>query len=239
MDEVYLQIDRHGVADGSSTYTNKRWNVSGGASWLGIFGGKGGAESTSTHQEFTSKLSTDEFGPAFEITKIPFVRSWLPLAFLNSQTWRFDPGNPELKGDLLSDGGAPPKGLMAAIPMEMVVVQNLELKLGHSELFQNFVRDTKNASQGGDGYVRFGPFFLGGGGKNMSSTELSTRDWEFKSTEQGMFVPGMQIAGFQCYVFDEARPAPLAQHHRMGLRRPGDGLAPSARADDQSLQSVR
>jgi hypothetical protein len=194
---------------GSSTYTNKRWNVSGGASWLGIFGGKGGAESSSSHQEFNSTLSTDEFELSFEITKLPICRDWLSLAFLNCRTWRFDPGNPELKGDLLSDGGAPPKGLMAAIPMEAVFVRQLEFKLGHSESFQNFVRDTKNATQGGDGYVRFGPFFLGGSGKNMSSTESSTRDFGFKQTAQGMSVPGMQVAGFQCYVFDEARPAPL------------------------------
>jgi hypothetical protein len=194
---------------GSSTYANKRWNLSGGASWLGIFGGRGGAESTSSHQEFTSTLNSDEFELSFEITQVPIIRSWLGLGFLNSKTWRFDPGNPELKGELLSDGGAPPKGLMTAIPMAMVVVQNLELKLGHSESFQNFVRDTKNSSQGGDGYVRFGPFFLGGGGKNMSSTESTTRDWGFKQTEQGISAPGMQVAGFQCHVFDEARPAPL------------------------------
>jgi hypothetical protein len=191
-----------------STYTNKRWNVSGGASWLGIFGGRGGAESESAHQEFNSKLSSDQFDLSFEITEVPIVRGWFKPDYFFSRTWRFDPSNPELNSELLSDGGTPPKGMMPAYPTAIVFIRNLKLSLGHSESFQTFVSDAKKSSQGGDGYVRFGPFFLGGGGKNMSSTDSSKRDWGFKSDEQGITVSGIQAAGFRCHVIPK-RPDPL------------------------------
>jgi hypothetical protein len=192
-----------------SSYANKRWNVSGGATWLGIFGGKAAAESTTSHREFNSKLNTDEFSLSFEITEVPIDRSWFRPSFLISHTWRFDPSNPDLKSDLLSDGGAPPRGMLPAYPTAIVFIRNLKLKLGHSETFQKFVSDAKSASQGGDGYLHFGPFFLGGGGKNMSAEGSSTRDWGFTSDDQGMTVPGMQIAGFRCHVLPKSpEPSP-------------------------------
>jgi len=193
----------------NSTYANKRWNVSGGASWLGIFGGKGGAGSAVAHQEFNSKLSADEFDLSFEITEVPIERSWFKPSSFNNHAWRFDESNPTLRNELLSEGGSPPKGMMPAYPTHIVFVRNLKLKLGRSESFQNFVRDIKSAQQGGDGYVRFGPFFLGGGGKNMSSTESSTRDWGFSSEEQGITALGMQIAGFRCHALAKKCPDPL------------------------------
>ncbi|MEA2985727.1 MAG: hypothetical protein QOD94_1981 [Alphaproteobacteria bacterium] len=192
----------------TSTYTNKRWGVQAGASYLGIFGGRGTASSTTQHQEFKSSFNSDQFELAFEVCQVPIVRPWFRPSFLNSKTWRFDQQSPDVKDERVSDGGAPPKGLMPAYPTAIVFIRNLKLSLGHNEGFSNFISDMKSTSAGGGGYVAFGPFFLGGSGSNASGTRESQRDWGFKTDDQGLSVPGMQIAGFKCHVLPKS-PDPM------------------------------
>lgn len=193
----------------TSSYQNKRWNVSGGASYLGIFGGKAGRSESSSREEFTSTMSSSDFSLEFEIAQLQICRPWLHQSFMQSQSWRFDPANAELQGDVLSDGGAPPRGMLPAYPTSIVFVRNLQMSLGNSESFYNYLNEKKSSSTSAGGYVSFGPFFLGGTGGNMSSTDGSTRDRGYTFDRNGISVAGMQIAGFKCAVNDQRMPNPL------------------------------
>jgi hypothetical protein len=194
----------------NSTYQNKKWNVSGGGSYLGIFGGRASAGGTSTHQEYHGSFNSDTFNLSFEMCQVPIDRStWFHPSFLTSKTWRFDQGSPDVKDERLSDGKSPPKGLMPAIPMAVVLVRKLRMDLGHNEGFSNFVQDTKSKSAGGGGFLSIGPLFLGGSGSNVSGSGSSQRDWGYKDDSQGISVDGMQIAGYRCHILPES-PDPLA-----------------------------
>lgn len=192
-----------------STSMNKRWQVQGGGGFLGIFGGQASHGRTESHQELHASFDSDRFELSFEMCQVPIVRPWFKPSFLNSKTWRFDQGSPEVRDERLSDGANPPRGLMPAYPTAIVFVRDLKLGLGHSEGFSNFVRDQKNSSTGGGGYLSFGPFFLGGSASSLSSNGSTQRDWGFHGDEQGMVVPGMQIAGFKCHILPKS-PDPLA-----------------------------
>lgn len=191
-----------------STYTNKKWKVDANASWLGIFGGSGSAGSSSAQSEYSEKINTDEFSLSFEIAQVPIVRPWCHWSFLTSKTWRFDPSIPGKLGEMLSNGEAPPHGLMPAYPSAVVFIRKLKLSLGQNERFATFMKSHKSSQQDGGGYVRFGPFFGGGSGKNMSSNGTTQRDWGYRDDQQGMTVEGMQIAGFRCHVMPRS-PDPL------------------------------
>jgi hypothetical protein len=194
----------------ASSYQNKKWNVSGGASYLGIFGGRASHSESSSHQEYTGTVSTDQFALSFEICQVPIVRPWFMASFLSSKTWRFDVNSPDVAGDLLSNGKSPPDGLMPGYPTSIIFVRNLKMSLGHSESLLNYVKDQQSSSTGAGGYVSFGPFFLGGSGGNMSSGGQSTRDYGYHVDEQGISSPGMSIAGFKVHTLDERAPDPLS-----------------------------
>ena len=192
----------------SSSYQNKKWSVSGGGSYFGIFGGRASRSESSAHQEYSGTVSSDNFSLGFEICQVPIVRPWFMASFLASKTWRFDVNSPDVAGEVLSDGKSPPHGLMPAYPTSIVFVRNLRMSIGHNESFYNYVNDQKNASTGGGGYLSFGPLFLGGSGGNMSAAGQSTRDYGYHVDENGISSPGMSIAGFKCHTFGKA-PDPL------------------------------
>jgi hypothetical protein len=131
---------------------------------------------------------------------VPIVRPWFKNAFLVSRSWRFDPTLPDVKGRLLSDGGAPPKGMMPAYPTTMVLIRNLTLSIGQSSGFSDFIEQHKSSGTSGGGYVAFGPIFLGGSAGSSASSGSKTRDWGYKYDNQGLQVPGMQVIGFKCHI---------------------------------------
>lgn len=193
----------------NSSYQNKKWNVSGGGGWLGIFGGRASAGGTSSHQEYHGSFNSDTFNLTFEMCQVPIERPWFHASFLNSRTWRFDQGSPDVKDERLSDGKSPPKGLMPAYPTSVVFVRKLHMNIGHNEGFSNFVKDTKSSSAGGGGWLSIGPLFLGGSGSNVSGSGTEQRDWGFKHDDQGIHVEGTQIAGYRCHILPES-PNPLS-----------------------------
>jgi hypothetical protein len=89
----------------SSTYSTRRWQARAGASFLGIFGGRGGASSSSSRSAYEHTFNSDSFFLRFQICQVPIVRPWFKQAFLLSKTWRFDQNNPEAKDEIVSDGG--------------------------------------------------------------------------------------------------------------------------------------
>ncbi len=191
----------------SSNYSTKRWSAGASGGFLG-FGASGGGSRSRSHEEFHGKFNSDHFSLRFEICQVPIVRPWYKQAFLLSKSWRFDANNPEAKGEIVSDGGAPPKGLIPAYPTTAIFVRNLKLSLGHSEGFTDFVSNATSSSAGGSGFVSFGPFFAGGSYSRSSSSGNSQRDFGFTYDNQGMEVLGMQIAGFKCHIMPKS-PNPL------------------------------
>lgn len=193
----------------SSTYSTRRWQARGGASFLGIFGGRGGASSSSSSTAYNSTFNSDHFFLKFQICQVPIVRPWFKQAFLLSKTWRFDQNNPEAKDEIVSDGGSIPRGLIPAYPTTIIFVRNLTLALGHSEGFRNFMSEHTSSSAGGGGYVHFGPFFLGGGYSRASTSGSTQRHHGYSWDNQGMNVPGMQVVGFKCHINPKS-PNPLS-----------------------------
>jgi hypothetical protein len=192
-----------------SSYANTNFNASGwsasaGASYLGIFGAEGTATSSSSSSEFTDAMSLDSFDLSFEIAQIPIVRPWFKEAFITSKTWRFDPGNPDVKNKDVSDGGSPPAGLIAAYPTTAIFIRNLQLGIRQDSAAGQFIDKYQASSQGGGGYVNFGPFFLGGTASHYSSSGYSQSSWTHTWNDQGMSVDGMQLTAFRCHIFPKS-----------------------------------
>jgi hypothetical protein len=122
----------------------------------------------------------------------------MKMNFLNSKTWRFDPENPESKGDFLSDGKRPPAqdSLLPAIPMSMIFIRNLTMRFAEAESFYKGMQSQVKAG----GVVGYGPFILGGTYKSSNSEYSSESHYD----SQGIHVPGMQVIGFKCHLLPKS-----------------------------------
>jgi hypothetical protein len=181
-----------------SRYQSAKSNKWGGrASYMGLFG----ASASGSRKESETRFDSKNFRLAFSIAQVPIVRPWFKPAFLLSKSWRFDQNTPEAKSQMVSDAGAPPKGLIPAFPTMLVVVKDLELSLSNASGMQRFVEQQVS----GGGSAGFGPFRIGG----SYSHGRSTGQQQFHADSQGIKVPGMQVIGFKCHVLPKS-PDPLA-----------------------------
>lgn len=187
------------------SYYSKQSTVSasgGGGFSLGLFtiGGSGGGSKTALN----TQADTSHFELSFEIAQVQVQRSnWFKQHFLTSKTWRFDPNNPEAKGDFLSDGARPPAkdSMLPAYPTSMIFVRGLRLNFANTQT----VMSNLESGGGGRGALSFGPFFIGGTAKK--GTTESKR--EFHSDSQGIYVDGLQCIGFKCHLMPESpKPNP-------------------------------
>lgn len=192
----------------TSSHSTAQWKTSAGGGWLGIFGGRGAGSKSSEHQEYKGTFSTDQFSLSFEIAQIPIEQPWCKEAWMRSHAWRFDPTNPDTKGDLISDGGRPPQGLIPARPRMALFVRNVHLKLGHSEGFDQFVTDSTSSTAGGGGFLNFGSLFLGGSYDRSNSSSTTTVDHGLSWENQQFDIPGLQLIGFKCQIYNEKMPDP-------------------------------
>jgi hypothetical protein len=192
----------------NSTFNSSGWSANAGASYFG-FGVSGGASHSQDKATYDGSFNSDNFSLSFEIVQIPIVRPWLKSSYLMSKTWRFDPGNPDMKDDVLRDGGSPPKGLIAAYPTSVIFIRNLNMQIGHSEGFDHFMSEHSASCQHGGGGFSFGPFSCGGSASHYTTSGSVQRDHEYKWDDQSLVVPGMQIAGFKCHVLPKSpNPSP-------------------------------
>jgi hypothetical protein len=192
----------------NSTFNASGWKAEASAGFFG-FGAHGGGSHDESKATFNGSFNSDNFSLSFEIAQIPIVRPWFKSSFLVSKTWRFDPGNPDVKNDLLSDGGSPPKGLIPAYPTTIVFIRKLHMEVGHSEGFSNFLQQNSSSSQSGGGGFSFGPFSCGGSASHYSTSGNTQRDYGSSWDGHGLDVPGMQIAGFKCHVLPKSpNPSP-------------------------------
>jgi hypothetical protein len=193
----------------NSKFNSSGWQASAGGGMLGIFGVGGSGSRSSSSNQFNSSFNSDHFSMSFDICQVGIVRdNWMKRSFLDSHTWRFDPGNPDLKDQVLSDGGSPPNGLLTAYAASIIFVCNLVLDFGDNSGFQNYLQQQDASNQGGAGGVSFGPFSLAASGsrwsRNTSTQSASGYSW----TDQGLSVPGLQVAGYRCQVLRNPTPKP-------------------------------
>jgi hypothetical protein len=190
-----------------SHFSASGWEAHASGGFFGIGASGGGSESNSS-SSYNGTFDSNYFSLKFQIAQIPIVRPWFKSSYIVSKTWRFDPGNPDLKTDLLSDAGSPPKGLMPAYPTSVIFIRNLDLNFGENKGFSNYLETQHSSSQGAAASFGFGPFSFGGGASHFSKNKDATSNAGFSHTDQGLTVPGMQIIGFKCHVLTKKSPNP-------------------------------
>ena len=190
----------------NSSFHSSGWSVSASAGFLGI-GAHGGGGHDESKVTADSHFNSDHFAMRFEIAQVALLRPWFKTSFLNSKSWRFDPGKPDVDKEKLSDGKIPPNGLMPAYPTSMILIRNLHLDFGESNGMQSFMTQQSSSHQEGGVSFSFGPFSLGSSAGHHSADGKTSSSASFSFTDQGLDVPGMQIVGFRCHVLP-ASPVP-------------------------------
>ena len=198
----------HFASGDFSTYANSKFNSSGweaaaSAGYFG-FGASGGGGHSESKSQYNSSFNSDHCSMSFEICQVGIVRPWMKTSYLNSHTWRFDSGNPDVKGQLLNDGGKPPKGLLPAYPTSIIFIRNLLLDFGDNRGVQSYMHEQEASHQGGKAGFSLGPFSIGGSASHQSSSASTQSSSGYSWTNQGLSVPGMQIVGYKCHVLPKA-----------------------------------
>ena len=176
----------------------------GSAGFAGIFGASGSHSENKARQAFKGTFNSEHFSLRFEICQAVLQRAWMHPQFFRSKTWRFHDSNPDFRGQMLSDGGSPPKGLLPAYPTSIIFVRNLELRMGKSKALTDFVAEQKSKATKGSASASFGPFSLSGGGSYSAASGNSDKKWETEHDNEGLRVPGLQIVGFKCNVLPKS-----------------------------------
>jgi len=191
------------------SYSASGWSVHASGGFFGI-GASGGASGSSSHSQYNGTFNSDYCRMSFEITQALILRGhWFYPSFLNSHTWRFDPGNPDIKNNLLSDGGAPPKGLLPAYPTSAIFVRNLMLDFGDNSGFQSWMQQQSANSQSGSVGFSCGPFSIGGGASHSAASGSRSSASGYQWTDQGLSMPDMQLVGFRCHLLPKSpNPSP-------------------------------
>jgi hypothetical protein len=91
----------------------------------------------------------------------------------------------------------------------VIFVRNLHLKFGESSGLSEWMAQQTSTSAGGCGFVRWGPFAMGGS-YNRNTTGGNTQfNHSYKFENQELISPGMSIAGYKCHIVKDQRPNPL------------------------------
>ena len=192
----------------NSTFNASGWSATEAGSFMGLFGGAATESASQSRTQCNSGFSSKNLAISFSICQVPIVRAWFKDAFLLSKCWRFDQTNPDYKNLLISDAGSPPTGYIPAYPTTVVFIKDLSLSLDQSSGAAQFIQQQQQSSQSGGGVVSLGFLNLGGSASHYSSSGYSSRNYTASWNDQGMTVPGMQIAGFKCHVINTKTPSP-------------------------------
>jgi hypothetical protein len=192
----------------NSSFSASGWKEQAAGGFMGLFGGGESASSSESRVASNSGFDSSNFYLSFSICQIPIVKAWFKDAFLLSKCWRFDQTNPDYKSLMISDGGKPPTGYLPAYPTSIVFIKDLYLKIDKNSGAGSFIQQQQSSSAGGGGVVSLGPFTLGGSASHYSSSGYSQQSMKVNWDDQGLSIPGMQIAGFKCHVISQKCPDP-------------------------------
>lgn len=193
----------------NSSYSFSRSSTRAGGGFLGVFAGGGQVGHAQGESQSHVQFDTASFGMDFKIIQVPIVRPWFRTAFLTSKLWRMDQNNPQAKGEVVSDGGKPAKGLIPAYPTSLVCIKDLVLDFGKSSGLRDASAEWERSSASGGGVVSFGPFHLGGSHGRSSGSGSRSSSAHYDAEKQRMTVPGAQVIGFKCHVLPKS-PDPMA-----------------------------
>lgn len=172
----------------SNSFSSSTSSGGGGFSIFGI-GVSGGGSVTKTRWEGTVDAST--FTMTMKLARVPIYRPWFHLDFIKSRYWRFAQNDTELKDAFISDGQAPPQGLMPSISTECVFVRDVHLHFGENH--SNYMSTFESAR--GQGGFSFGPWWVGGSHVNQSDSRTFNSTW----SSEGLDIDGLQLLGFVCH----------------------------------------
>lgn len=192
----------------NSSFDSSGWKANAAGSFLGLFAGDGSAAGSSSRTESTNGFNSSQLTIRFSICQVPIVMPWFKDAYLLSNCWQFDPTNPDFKSRLISDGGSPPQGYIPAYSTAIVFITDLFLSLDQNSSMASWMQQPQSASQNGSGVLSLGFLNLGGSASHSSNSGYSQRTTNVQWNDQGLSVPGMQIAGFKCHVITTKCPVP-------------------------------
>lgn len=158
---------------------------------LGLF--SAGGHAGGSHFDRSTKIDMENFSMNYKFTLVPLIRPWFHPEFLRSKSWRFKGG---FKGNMVSDGGRPPKGLLTAYTTMAIFVRDVFISFSNASSFQ---QDIGNHISAG-GSVGWGPFSLSANYGHSDGTSHS----EAHNKGQGIYIPGMQLIGFICKLLPKA-----------------------------------
>ena len=82
---------------------------------------------------------------------MPIVRSSLRGGVHHRRLLALDPGNPQYKSAMVSDGGSPPTGMIPAYPTTAIFVRNLRLGIQQASAAGQWIEKQQSSSQSGGG----------------------------------------------------------------------------------------
>jgi hypothetical protein len=141
------------------------------------------------------------------IAQVSLLRKWFDPWFLRSEFWRFNPASIEAnRGDIVSDGGMPPKGLIGAYPVSAIFISGVEIVMDElKDETSELVKTLKAEGKGGWG---LGALNLGG------SYERNSQEKKHKAEVANgkLTVSGLQCIGVVCDTMSKSpNPKPGAR----------------------------
>ena len=176
--------------DKLNTKKSSKWGASAGVGWGSLKVG-GSAEGSTT--QTLAVNNTNSFSLKLAIAQVPLLRNWFDPWFLRSEFWRFNPASIEgQRNDVVSDGAAPPKGLVVAWPVSAIFVRDVEIGLDElKDESSELVKTLKAEGKGGWG---FGALNIGGSYERNSEEKKQKID----HGDGKLTVSGLQLVGFHC-----------------------------------------
>ena len=157
-----------------------------------------------THLDISRFFHDKEFNLSFDFCQVKIVRPWFKESFLSSRYWRFSPETS--KGDILSDGGDPPQGMLPAYPTSILFIRNLQLSYEDGTETMSLIEDYEKNYANYSGGLRFGWFNIGASAGYAEGDTDYGSDWNhtYQCTKQGITVPGIQIIGYNCHILGKS-----------------------------------
>lgn len=171
----------------TQTFQSQRTTNSGGSASAGWGLWRGSASASYADQQTYASCDTTNLTVNAQLLQVPLSRAWMQAEVFWSRGWKFSPA---VGLGLISDGGAPPAGLMPIVPTAIILAKNVTINLDMTNAANSssFSKFSTSASMG------WGPFSISG---NYSRTDSSASS-SYTKTGSGITVPGPQIIAFVC-----------------------------------------
>ena len=167
------------------------WGAKAGVS-LGLWSFGGGADHSSSQEHLGSE--TTNIGISFKWRICPIQRPWMDATVFSLPNW--DLGSLAPKGGISDNGD----GLMPLIPSALLIVRDVTITGAWSQTDSDHIASATSGSVS----AGWGPFSVSG-----SYSHSSTKDtFHAQKTDQGFFIPDIQVLGYVCTKVPFCPPQP-------------------------------